>query len=174
MVSNKQLQLIHIAARQAGLITKEGDERYRLLLAQYKAPDGNPAKSSKQLNNRSFEDFLAICEAMGFEYHKGPTYYRDLVAARGKGASFAQCEAIRHLRKDLGWNVENLKGFIRRMTHDARSSVAELTPKDASKIIEALKNMTIRDKGMDPNTTLNEIKDTEVAHGKEEQTRKIG
>ena len=176
MPSNKQLQLIHIAARQAGLIVKKDDRRYRLLLSQYKAPDGNPAKSSKQLNNSQIGDLLAICEAMGWDSGKGPTHFRDKSARQGHLASFAQQSAILHLRSDLGWNAENLKGFIRRMTHDARSSVAELTPKDASKIIEALKNMTIRDKGMSPNTTLNEIKDTEVAHGKEkeEQSRKIG
>lgn len=175
MPSNKQLQLIHIAARQAGLIVKKDDRRYRLLLAQYKASGGKPAKSSKQLNNSQIGDLLAICESMGFDSGRGATYFRDKVAAHGHLASFAQQSAILHLRGDLGWNADNLKGFIRRMTHNARSSVAELTPKDASKIIEALKNMTIREKGMSPNTTLNEIKDTEVEHGKEEeQTRKIG
>jgi Bacteriophage Mu, GemA protein len=173
MVSNKQLQLIHIAARQAGLIVKKDDRRYRLLLAQYKAPNGRPAKSSRQLNNSQIGDLLAICESMGFDSGRGDTYFRDKVAAHGHLASFAQQSAILHLRGDLGWNAENLKGFIRRMTADARSSVAELTTKDASNIIEALKNMTIRNKGMSPNTTLNELKDMEVANGKEKQSRKI-
>ncbi len=174
MVSNKQLKLIHIAARQAGLIVKRDDRRYRLLLAAYKTRDGGVASTSKQLNNSQIEDLLAICEAMGWSSGRGDTYFRDKVAARGTFASFAQCSAIDKLRGDLGWNADNLKGMIGRMTAYSKSSVAELTVRQASNIIEALKNMTIRAKGMSPNATLNEIKDTEVDHGKEEQTRKIG
>ncbi|MBW2559436.1 MAG: DUF1018 domain-containing protein [Deltaproteobacteria bacterium] len=174
MVTNKQLKLIHIAARQCGLIVKKDDRRYRLLLAQYKAPGGNPAKSSKALNNSQIGDLLAICEAMGWDSGRGATYFRDKVAAHGHLASFAQQSAILHLRGDLGWSADNLKGFIRRMTHEAKSSVAELTVKEASQIIEALKNMFLRAKEMSPNTTLTELKDMEVAHGKEEQSRQVG
>lgn len=174
MVSNKQLKLIHIAARQAGLIVKKDDRRYRLLLAQYKTRDGGAATTSRQLNNSQIEDLLAICEAMGWDSGRGATYFRDKVAAHGTFASFAQCSAIDKLRGDLGWNANNLKGMIGRMTAYSKSSVAELTVRQASNIIEALKNMTLRAKGMSPNTTLAEIKDTEVAHDKEEQTRKIG
>ena len=64
--------------------------------------------------------------------------------------------------------------MIGRMTAYSKSSVAELTVRQASNIIEALKNMTLRAKGMSPNATLIEIKDTEVAHAKEKQPRKIG
>ncbi len=174
MPSNKQLQLIHIAARQAGLIVKDDDRRYRLLLAQYKTRDGGVATTSKQLNNSQIEDLLAICEAMGFDSGKGPTWFRDKVAARGTFASFAQCSAIDKLRGDLGWNADNLKGMIGRMTAYSKSSVAELTTRQASNIIEALKNMFLRTQGMSPNTTLTEIKDTEVADAKEKQSRKIG
>ncbi len=174
MPSNKQLKLIHIAARQAGLIVKKDDRRYRLLLLHYVAPNGLPAKSSKQLNNSQIEDLLAICESMGFDSGRGDTYFRDKSARRGDLASFAQQSAIFHLRGDLGWTADNLKGFVRRMTAYSKSSVAELTVRQASNIIEALKNMTIRAKGMSPNATLNDIKDTEVDHGKKEQPRKIG
>ena len=174
MVSNKQLKLIHTAARQAGLIVKKDDRRYRLLLAQYKTRDGGAATTSKQLNNSQIEDLLAICEAMGFDSGKGPTWFRDKVAAHGTFASFAQCSAIDKLRGDLGWNADNLKGMIGRMTAYSKSSVAELTTRQASNIIEALKNMTLRAKGLSPSTTLNQLKDTEVDHGKENQPRKIG
>ncbi len=174
MASNKQLKLIHIAARQAGLIVKYDDRRYRLLLAQYKTPGGGVATTSKQLNNSQIEDLLAICEAMGWDSGRGGTYFRDKVAAHGTFASFAQCSAIDKLRGDLGWNTDNLKGFIGRMTAYSKSGVAELTVRQASNIIEALKNMTLRAKGMSPNTTLNELKDTEVAHGKEKQSRQVG
>ena len=174
MVSNLQLRLIHIAARQAGLIVKKDDRRYRLLLAQYKTADGGVATTSKQLNNSQIEDLLAICESMGWDSGRGATYFRDKVAAHGTFASFAQCSAIDKLRGDLGWNAQNLKGMIGRMTAHSKSSVAELTVRQASNIIEALKNMTIRAKGMSPNATLNDIKDTEVVHGKEEQSRQVG
>ena len=174
MASNKQLKLIHIAARQAGLIVKKDDRRYRLLLAQYKAPNGRPARSSKQLNNSQIEDLLAICEAMGWDSGRGDTYFRDKVAAHGTFASFAQCSAIDKLRGDLGWTAENLKGFVRRMTGGETSGVAELTTRQASNIIEALKNMFLRSEGLNPNTTLTEIKDMEVADAKEEQSRQIG
>ena len=174
MVSNKQLKLIHIAARQAGLIEKKDDRRYRLLLAHYKGSNGKPARSSKQLNNSQIEDLLAICESMGWDSGRGATHFRDKSAAHGYLASFAQQSSILYLRGDLGWNADNLKGFICRMTAGVKFSVAELTPKEASNIIEALKNMTIRDKGMSPNTTLSELKDMEVADAKEKQSRKIG
>lgn len=174
MPSNKQLKLIHIAARQAGLIVKKDDRRYRLLLLHYVAPNGLPAKSSKQLNNTQIEDLLAVCESMGFDSGRGEHHFRDKSARHGYLASFAQQSAILYLRDDLGWNAENLKGFICRMTSGKKFSVAELAPKEGSNIIEALKNMFLRTHGMSPNTTLNQIKDTEVAHAKGKQSHKIG
>ena len=174
MVTNKQLKLIHIAARQAGLIVKKDDHRYRLLLAHYKGSNGKPARSSKQLNNSQIEDLLAICESMGWDSGRGDTYFRDKSAAHGTFASFAQQAAILHLRSDLGWTADNLKGFICRMTSANKFSVAELASKEASNIIEALKNMFLRSEGLNPNTTLNQIKDMEVPDAEEKQSCKIG
>jgi hypothetical protein len=173
MVTNDQLKLIHLAARRAGLIDASGDRRYRLLLAQYKTPGARPVRSSKELNNFQIEDFLAICESLGFDSGKGPTHYRDLVAGRGNLSGFAQRSAIDYLRGDLGWTPEQLKGMVRRMTHDRTDSLFSTTVREASNLIEALKNMLSRQRGVSYTNLSSITQDTEVAHAEKDQSCKI-
>ena len=60
-MTKKQIIIVQMAARGAGLRSKAGDKRYRLLLAQYKqSPSGKPVTSCKQLNNSQVTDFLAV------------------------------------------------------------------------------------------------------------------
>lgn len=159
MVNNKQIQLIQIAARQAGLRGKGFRQRYDLLLGQYRQGNGKPVTSCKQLNRSQIEDFLAICEGMGFRgLNKPDDYYRSKVVKSASIASYAQQRAIDYLAGDLGWDLKHLENFIKRMTGGRTIEVAALTPKEAWGIIEALKAILSKETGTQY-TYLNEIKE---------------
>lgn len=152
-MTKKQIIIVQMAARGAGLRTKAGDSRYRLLLSQYKqSPSGKPVTSCKQLNNSQVTDFLAICEALGWRYPGHADNYCRAKAAQsiyGIGAaSFGQQTAIDGLRGDLGWTDQRLAGFLERMTNGAVSSIAGLTPQQGHNVIEALKAMVGRNEGI--------------------------
>lgn len=156
MPNNKQIQLIQTARRTAGL--EEG--RYRLLLSQYKRPTGAPVTSCKQLDRRQVDDFLAICESMGWRYPgRSETYYRDKAAAGGERGeiSTAQMRAIRCVAGDLGMNEEGLKTFVRRMTGQRTGSLLEVTRHEAWQITEALIAMLGRRDGVNYET-LDDVK----------------
>ena len=169
MLSGKQIRLVQVAARAAGLRTNGHDGRYRLVLMQYKKPDSRPVKNCKELDHAQLEDFMGVCESLGFRMPgKSSNYFRTKVLqsrTAGRYASFAQQAAIGHLGLDLGWGIEQVAGFLRRMTGDKVEDVERLSPSQAHNVIEALKAMYCR--GQNKNcTTLNEIKkDTEVTHG---------
>ena len=140
MLNNSQIKLVHVAARGAGL----RDGRYRVLLSQYKQPSGRPVKSSKQLNGRQLDDFLAICESLGWRHpNKGETFYRDRVVkdVYNAGVGSAMIEAIKHLAGDLGMTDENLKKFVLRMTKGRTDVLAFAGQRTAWAIMEALKSM---------------------------------
>jgi len=164
MLNTQQIKLVQTAVRVAGLREKNVDGRYRLLLAQYKQPNGRPVKSCKQLNNSQLEDLLAICEAHGWRMPgKTETFYREKVFKNSDYASYAQREAIKHLAGDLGWQDYQLAGMLRRMTGEKKTSLIQLTPAEAYNIIEALKIMLGRERGKQY-TNLKEVqKDMEVA-----------
>jgi len=172
----RQVTLLQAAVRAAGLRSGSDDGRYRLLLGQYRESGsrGKPVTSCKQLNSGQMEDILAICEAMGWRYPgKSASQYRDRVASRGLLASFAQQAAINRLKDELGWDGWDLTGMIKRMTGDRVRFVNKLTPGEAYKMIEALKEMFGRKVGKQYNKLQDVQSDTEVAGG-EEKTRKIG
>lgn len=164
MLNNQQIKLVQTAVRAAGLRSKGFEGRYRLLLGQYKQPSGKPVTSCKQLNNSQLEDLLAICEAFGWRMPgKEENYYRLKVATHSGIASFAQQSAVRHLAGDLGWNDQQVGGFLKRMTGGFVSNVAGLSPAQAYNIIEALKIILGRERGKQY-TNLKEVQeDMEVA-----------
>lgn len=175
MLNKKQIQLVQIAVRAAGLRGKGFEGRYRLLLGQYTQPDGSAVTSCKQLNNSQLDDILAICESLGFRVvGKDPNHYRLKVAKREDCASFAQQAAITNLAGDLGWNEHQLNGFVERMTTRQVHCVTNISPGQAWQIIEALKNMLSRETGRSFKN-ITEIKEefTEAKDGKK-QTRQIG
>lgn len=144
----KQIRLVKLAARAAGLITEAGDGRYRLLLGQYRQGSGSPVTSCKQLTTENLEDFLAICEANGWRMPGKPEdFYRQKVAKQTDYANFSMQSAIKHLAGDLGWNDIQLSGMLKRMTNDVVDDVALLNPREAYKVIEALKAMVQRKTG---------------------------
>src|SRR4051812_26725723 len=106
-----QLRILHVAARQVGLIDASGDERYRLLLRNVAGVD-----SGRALSNAEFEDVMAVMEDMGFSNDRQrhieraaftasggsasrvqSTYWRDKVAARGTNANARMVHKIREL-----------------------------------------------------------------------------
>lgn len=148
MLNTSQIKLVQTAVRAAGLRQPGFDGRYRLLLGKYLQPNKRPVTSCKQLNNWQLDDFLAICESMGFRRPGKPdNYYRFKRGTQDNVASFAQQSAIKHLAGDLGWNDKNLGGFLKKMTGGPADNVAALSPADAYKVIEGLKAIIGRGQG---------------------------
>jgi len=159
MFNNNKIKLVQTAVRKAGIRQPGLDGRYRLLLGQYMQPNGKPVESCKQLNNSQLDDILAICEAQGWRMPGKPeTFYRDKINQAAEVASFAQQKAIGYLARDLGMTDLHLNNFIKVMTKDKCSSVVELSPKEAWKIIEALKAILKRKTGVAFNS-LKEVED---------------
>jgi hypothetical protein len=148
MPNTEQIKLIHVAARAAGL----AEGRYRFLLAQYKGRSARPVTSCKQLSRGQIDDFLAICESLGWRHPgKSETFFRDK-AAQGPEAGVAgtaQIEAIRSLAGDLGMGAEGIKTFVRRMTKDRTDSLVQLSRREGWQITEALIAMIGRRDGAD-------------------------
>lgn len=163
MLSKPQIIMLQTAVRAAGLRTAKFEGRYRLLLGQYKQPSGEAVTSCKQLNHRQLEDMLAICEAHGWRMPgMEEDHFRLKRAQKENIASFAQQEAIKHLRGDLGWNEYQLGGFLKRMTAGFADNVVALTPAQAYKVIEALKAMVGRRAGKQYNNLKEVQADMEV------------
>ncbi len=170
-----QIRLIQTAVRTAGLRSSKFEGRYRLLLGQYLQPNGQAVTSCKQLNHRQFEDMLAICEAYGWRMPgKAEDYYRRKRAGKDRTASYAQQEAIKHLRGDLGWNEYQLGGMLKRMTNGFADTVVALSPGQAYNVIEALKAMIGRRAGKQYNNLKEVQADMEVNSNGEDQASKIG
>jgi len=174
MLNNQQIRLVQKAVRDAGLRSKKFDGRYRVLLGQYKQPDGKPVTSCKQLNNYQLDDLLAICESLGWRMPgKEANHYRFKRSIEANFASFAQQEAIKNLKGDLGWNNQQLAGMLKRMTGGFVEHVNALTPGQAYKIIEALKAMFGRETGKQY-SNLNQIKEEMETATDGKQQSKIG
>lgn len=144
MPNKDQIKLIQTAARAAGLRNGKQEGRYRMVLQQYRV------KSCKDMTNAQIDDFLAICEALGWRYPGKPeTYCRDRAnaAVDKNSASFAQLEAITHLAGDLGYDMPMTK-FLARMTHGRIDAVVHLTRQEAYNVISALKAMLQRRDGI--------------------------
>lgn len=147
-LSPDQIKMIQIAVRAAGIRTAKFEGRYRMLLGQYRQPNGQPVDSCKQLNHEQFEDICAICESHGWQHPDfAPDHFRKLRADRGEFASYGQRAIIDCLYKDLGWTIENLKGFIEKTTKGEKQIPSELSTREASEIIEALKAILGRKDG---------------------------
>lgn len=154
-----------MAARGAGLRGNrhQPDGRYYMLLRQYKQSNGKPVDSCKQLTGDNMEDFLAVCESMGWVHPRlGPHYYQDKIRRYARHeeclASYGSRAAIKHLAGDLGMTADGLKAFIRRMTGGTYETVTLLGHEYAWKVIEALKAMLSRKDGVNYET-LDDVKE---------------
>jgi len=178
-MNNNQIKLVQMAVKKAGIRKPKDDRRYRMLLGNYKQPNGARVTSCKQLNSFQMEDLLAICESMGWRLPgASETHFRDKVQKTHRPglASFAQQSAIEKLGGDMGWNVNQINGLIEKVTTGKADSIVSLTSSLAYKVIEAMKAMFSRKTGKNYKN-LREIQDDmEVdTDGKEkEQTSKVG
>ena len=169
MLNNNQIKLLQVAVRKAGLRGKGFDGRYRLLLSQYKQPDGRAVTSCKQLNNWQLDDLLAICESHGWQMQcKAPDYYQKKVASRSQFASYAQQQAIKYLAGDLGWDDPQLCGFIGRQTNHKVTNIITLSPEQAYGIIEGLKAILGRKTGKRYSSLTQVQTDMEARDGKKQ------
>ena len=173
MLNNNQIKLVQTAVRAAGLRDKTGDGRYRMLLANYKQPNGEAVTSCPQLNNWQLDDLLAICESLGWQYPgQRKAYYRNRSKSQDNGntASFAQQSAIAYLSGDLGWNNKQLSGMVHRQTAGRIEHAQQLRADEAHGLIEALKNMLTRITGVSYKNLTEVQEDMEATDGKKQQT----
>jgi Bacteriophage Mu, GemA protein len=167
----KQIKLVQVATRAAGLRDKTGDGRYRMLLANYKQSNGEAVTSCPQLNNWQLDDLLAICESLGWQYPgQRRAYYRNRSKTQGNTASFAQQSAIAYLSGDLGWNDSQLSGMVRRQTADRIEHVQQLRADEAHGLIEALKNILSRETGKSYKNLTEVQQDMEATDGTKQKT----
>ena len=146
MANASQIKLMQTAARAVKL---RETGHYYLLLGQYHQSDGTPAASCKDLNQAQITDFLAICESLGWRLPGfADDHFRAASSRQNDCASIAQQAAIIHLAENLGWHPDvQLAGMIRRMTFHEKFNVSQLDPREAHKLIEALKSMFERASG---------------------------
>jgi len=149
MLNKEQIKLVQTAARAAGLRDGQQDGRYRLLLRNYRQYNGCQVNTCKQLNNRQLDDFLAICESMGWRHpDHSETHFRDRAAAADEDSvSYAQIQAIDYLCGDMGWTKIHLGNFINKMTKDRTGEPFCLSNREAYNLIEALKAILCRKDG---------------------------
>ena len=136
-----QLRTIHVAARQVGLIDGTDDERYRLLLRNTAG-----VASAKQLDQRGFEDVMAVMEDLGYAppgVAMGESFYwRNKVKSRGQRANARQIHLIDQLVGEQ--NKYPLGALLRRHSNGRTDQVKDLHPREAWNLIEALKAMKKR------------------------------
>lgn len=173
MPNKAQVKLIQTAVRAAGLRVGTDDGRYRLLLAQYRQSNGKPVTSCIYLSNHQIDDFLAICESLGWQYPgKAKNHFRNKIALKGDLASYGQQSAVEHLAGDLGWDEHQLGGMLERMTDGKVNSVVALSASQAYKVIEALKSMLGRQTGRKYGNLKAVKSDMEVTDGTKKQEDK--
>ena len=169
-----QIRMVQIAARTAGLRGKGFDGRYRMMLGRYKQPSGKQVDSCKQLNNWQMEDFLAICESLGWQCpSKSENHFRQKASRHNDDViSFAQKEAVGHLAGDLGWGSNQIDGMAKRITQGKCESISTLSRRQAYNLIEALKNILSRQTG-NSYANLNEVKEDMEAKDGSKQTSQV-
>jgi hypothetical protein len=123
-----QIKLIHVAHKQAGL----SDADYRTILRNC-----GGATSCKDLDQRGYEDAMAVIEDCGFrERDKPGDYWRAKVAARGSRAGGRMAYKIHELALASRYD---LAAMCRKFSADRAEEPEQLTPREAWKLIEMYK-----------------------------------
>ncbi|HVS73113.1 MAG TPA: phage protein GemA/Gp16 family protein [Phycisphaerae bacterium] len=131
-----QLKIIHIAAHRCGF----NDQQYRTVLRNVAQ-----VESSKDLSNADFECVMAFFEESGYPGH----YWRDKVKTRGNVATermrWKISELLAHYEEIRGELPHyELEGLVARFSHNRTRKVADVTPREAWQLIEALKAIIAR------------------------------
>ncbi len=123
-VDHKKLAVIHIVKRELGL----SDDVYRDILERETG-----VRSAKDLDEKGFRRLM--------RYFAGSKHYR----INKYGLTFRQKLFIKHLVDDLGWDMQHFKNFLNK--YYKKTELDKLTKREASKLIESLKNISKREKG---------------------------
>ncbi len=128
-----ELKLIHLAYRQAGL----DEAQYHLILRNVAG-----VESAKELTQTSLEDVMATLEDSGFRHAGKPAdYWRSKVAMRG---SFCGARMEGKIKALAAQQTYDLPGLCRRFSDDRVARVDKLMPREAHRLIEALKAICAR------------------------------
>lgn len=117
-LDHKKLAVIHIVKRELGL----SDDEYRDLLQRETG-----VRSAKDLDEKGFRRLMRFFAASN--HYRGNRY----------GITFRQKLFIRHLVDDLGWDADHFRNFLNK--YYKKTEVEGLTKKEASNVIESLKNI---------------------------------
>jgi len=117
-VDHNKLAVIHIVKRELGL----PDDEYRDILQRETG-----VRSAKDLDEKGFRRLM--------RYFAGSRHYRINKYSR----TFRQKLFINHLVDDLSWDVQHFKNFLNK--YYKKTEVNKLTKREASKVIESLKNI---------------------------------
>lgn len=118
MIDHKKLAVIHIVKRELGL----SDEEYRNIL--HMAAGVN---SAKDLDEAGFRRLMRVFARS--------SYYRP----HPHGLTLRQKLFIQHLFAELHWNPPHYHNFL--MKYYRKPDIEGLNKKEASKVIEALKQI---------------------------------
>jgi Bacteriophage Mu, GemA protein len=122
-VDHKKLAVIHIVKRELGL----SDDEYRDILQRETG-----VRSAKDLDEMGFRRLMRFFAAS--------SHYR----INQYGLTFRQKLFVRHLLDDLGWDADHFRNFLNKYYH--KTEVDELTKREASKVIESLKNILMHER----------------------------
>ncbi len=122
-VDHKKLAVIHIVKRELDL----DDDLYRDILERETG-----VRSAKDLDEKGFRRLM--------RYFAGSKHYR----INKYGLTFRQKLFIKHLVDDLGWDMRHFKNFLNK--YYKKTELDRLTKKEASKVIESLKNILKHEK----------------------------
>ena len=117
-VDHNKLAVIHIVKRELGL----SDDEYREILQRETG-----VRSAKDLDEKGFRRLM--------RYFAGSRHYR----INRYGLTFRQKLFINHMVDDLGWDIQHFKNFLNK--YYKKTEVDKLTKREASNVIESLKNI---------------------------------
>ncbi|NOQ46850.1 MAG: DUF1018 domain-containing protein [Desulfobulbaceae bacterium] len=117
-LDKKKLAVIHIVKRELDL----SDQQYRDILQRETG-----VRSARDLDEKGFRRLMRSFAAS------------RLYRINKYSLTFRQKLFIRHLVDDLGWDARHFSNFLNK--YYQKTEVEKLTKKEASKVIEALKNI---------------------------------
>lgn len=121
MLDRKKLAVIHIVKKELAL----SDEQYRDTLEKVAG-----VRSSKDLDERGFRKLM--------NYFARTKYYR----AERDGITLRQKIFVSDLKKQIKWSEPHFRNFLKKYYKKER--IETLSKKEASKVIESLKNILKR------------------------------
>ncbi|MDH3329386.1 MAG: regulatory protein GemA [Desulfobulbaceae bacterium] len=117
-MDRKKLAVIHIVKKELGL----SDDEYRDILEKYAG-----VRSAKDLDEKGFRKLMHYF-VRSRHYRTG----RDVITLRQK-------MYIKYLASEAGWHEDHFVNFIKK--YYRKSTLESFSKKEASKLIESLKNI---------------------------------